>query len=122
MLESAAHSSAAHSQSLNSPLLLAAATGLQEVSDTLLDSGADKDVQNFHDHGVYVPESMELLSYAGESSCGAWVSKDVVGQVWSSKDGRRPVPPSQARDDNVGELWLHVPLGCERDKGRNRKK
>ena len=39
---------------LNSPLLLAAATGLQEVCDTLLDRGADKDVQNFHDHGVYV--------------------------------------------------------------------
>ena len=37
----------------NTPLLLAAGTGLTDVCTTLLDSGADKDVTNINDHGAY---------------------------------------------------------------------
>jgi len=91
MLESAAHSSAAHSQSLNSPLLLAAATGLQEVCDTLLDSGADKDVQNFNDHGVYQKAwncFPTLASHLAELGCP---------KTWSDKSGRTRTGVGQCR-------------------------
>ena len=37
----------------NTPLLLAAGTGLTDVCTTLLDCGADKDVTNINDHGAY---------------------------------------------------------------------
>ena len=37
----------------NTPLLLAAGTGLTDVCTTLLDYGADKDVTNINDHGAY---------------------------------------------------------------------
>jgi ankyrin repeat protein len=37
----------------NTPLLLAAGTGVTDVCTTLLDYGADKDVTNINDHGAY---------------------------------------------------------------------
>jgi hypothetical protein len=47
------------------------------------------------------------------------VSIYVVVQERSNKDGRLRRPPTQGNDDNVGDLWLHVRLGCEELRARS---
>ena len=66
----------------NTPLLIAAGTGLTEVCQSLLDYGADKDVKNINDHGAYQNaffSSLELDTVLLDRGCP---------YTWSYKKGR----------------------------------
>ena len=74
----------------NTALLTAAATGMTDVCDVLLDHGADKDVSNYNDQGVWQKAhcSSTLPLHLLQRGCPKW---------WSDDTGRTRVGTGQGR-------------------------
>ena len=75
----------------NTALLMAAATGLTDVCDVLLDSGADKDVYNDNGHGVW------QKGYDCSKTFGKHLLKRGCPKWWSYNSGRTREGDGQGR-------------------------